>query len=146
VHTYDAQLTLGAPQPLPDDVVLDGVEEFLSTISTTTVAWPHEPAAVDFHATEGRSWRNWLSADGARAARLSAPGTMPASAADDHLDAADASTEARPMSWSLPSMAAFRWTPYSSTETDVSSTSSWPGTRSGRTAQGGRCGSLDSMS
>ena len=43
VHTYDAQLTVGAPQPLPDEVALDGVEEFLSTCCTTTVAWPHEP-------------------------------------------------------------------------------------------------------
>ncbi|MCM0673151.1 maleylpyruvate isomerase family mycothiol-dependent enzyme [Micromonospora phytophila] len=89
VHTYDAQVTLGAPQPLPDQVALDGVEEFLSTCCTTTAAWPHEPAAVDYHATEGRSWRNWLSADGARAARLPTPGTMPATAAVE--DAADAS-------------------------------------------------------
>lgn len=64
VHTYDAQLTAGAPQPLPDEVALDGVEEFLLTICTTTVAWPHEPAAVDYHTAEGRSWRNRLSGDG----------------------------------------------------------------------------------
>lgn len=75
VHTYDAQLTLGASQPLPDEAALDGVEEFLSTICTTTVAWPHEPAAVDYHATEGRPWRNWVSDDGARAARLPTAGT-----------------------------------------------------------------------
>jgi uncharacterized protein (TIGR03083 family) len=73
VHTYDAQLTLGAPQPLPDEVALDGVEEFQFTCCATTVAWPHEPAVVDYHATEGRSWRLWLSADGARIARLPAP-------------------------------------------------------------------------
>jgi uncharacterized protein (TIGR03083 family) len=91
VHTYDAQVTLGAPQPLPDEVALDGVEEFLSTCCTTTAAWPHEPAAVDYHATEGRCWRNWLSADGARAARLPTPGTMPATAADEDPDAAAAS-------------------------------------------------------
>lgn len=70
-------------------MALDGVEEFLSTNCTTTVAWPHEPAAVDYHTTEGRSWRNWLSDDGARVARLHAPGTMPA--ADEAPDAADAS-------------------------------------------------------
>jgi uncharacterized protein (TIGR03083 family) len=91
VHTYDAQVTVGAPQPLPDEVALDGVEEFLSTCCTTTAAWPHEPAAVDYHATEGRSWRNWLAADGARAARLPTPGTMPAAAAGEDPDAADAS-------------------------------------------------------
>ncbi|MFF7633061.1 hypothetical protein ACFZB9_07890 [Kitasatospora sp. NPDC008050] len=49
------------------------------------LAWPHEPAAVDYHVTEGRSWRNWLSDDGARAARLPAPATAEGS------DAADAS-------------------------------------------------------
>jgi uncharacterized protein (TIGR03083 family) len=93
VHAYDAQVTLGAPQPLPDEVALDGVEEYLSTFCTTTAAWPHEPAAVDYHATEGRSWRNWLSADGARAARLPAPGTMPATAAGEDPDAAGASAQ-----------------------------------------------------
>ncbi|MEU6575496.1 maleylpyruvate isomerase family mycothiol-dependent enzyme [Streptomyces sp. NPDC046805] len=80
VHTYDAQVTLGAPQPLPDEAALDGVDEFLSTCCATTEPWPHEPAAVDFHAIEGRSWRLSLSADGARASRLPAPGTMPATA------------------------------------------------------------------
>ncbi|MEV0718509.1 maleylpyruvate isomerase family mycothiol-dependent enzyme, partial [Asanoa sp. NPDC050611] len=66
VHTYDAQVAVGAPQPLPADVALDGVEEFLVTCVATTVAWPHEPAVIDYHATEGRSWRIRLSASGAR--------------------------------------------------------------------------------
>lgn len=86
VHTYDAQITVGAPQPLPDDVALDGVEEFLSTCVATTSPWPHKPAAIDFHASEGRSWRLSLSADGARTARL--PGTMSATAAGQDPDAA----------------------------------------------------------
>lgn len=77
MHTYDAQLTLGEPQSLPDEVALDGVDEFLSTCCATTDAWPHEPATVDYHATEGRSWRLWLSADGARTASLPETGTMP---------------------------------------------------------------------
>jgi len=85
VHTYDAQLTLGAPQPLPDEVALDGVEEFQFTCCATTAAWPHEPAVVDYHATEGRSWRLHLSGEGAWTARL------PAAAAGDDLEAADAS-------------------------------------------------------
>ncbi len=75
VHTYDAQLTVGAAQPLPDEVALDGVEEFLSTCCATTAAWPHKPAVVDYRATEGRSWRLWLSADGARTAGLPTPAT-----------------------------------------------------------------------
>ncbi|MEU3529255.1 maleylpyruvate isomerase family mycothiol-dependent enzyme [Streptomyces sp. NPDC038707] len=78
VHAYDAQLAVGAAQPLPDEAALDGVAEFLSTCCTTTSAWPHEPAVVDYHATEGRSWRLALSADGARATRLPVPGTAPA--------------------------------------------------------------------
>jgi len=95
VHTYDAQLAVGAPQSLSDEVALDGVEEFLSTCCATTSAWPHEPAAVDYHATEGRSWRLWLSADGARAARLPEPGTtsgtMSGTVSGEAPDAADAS-------------------------------------------------------
>ncbi|MFE4668235.1 maleylpyruvate isomerase family mycothiol-dependent enzyme [Streptomyces sp. NPDC056716] len=79
VHTYDAQLTLGAPQPLPDEAALDGVEEFLSTSCSWTAPWPHKPAAVDFHATEGRSWRLSLRAEGTRTSRLPhSPGTLPA--------------------------------------------------------------------
>ncbi|MGZ3145954.1 maleylpyruvate isomerase family mycothiol-dependent enzyme [Lentzea chajnantorensis] len=66
VHTYDAQLTIGAPQPLPSDVALDGVDEFQRTCVATTSPWPHEPAVVDYRATEGRSWRVRLSAEGAR--------------------------------------------------------------------------------
>jgi uncharacterized protein (TIGR03083 family) len=93
VHTYDAQATVGAPQPLPAEVALDGVEEFQFTCCATTVAWPHEPAVVDYHATEGRSWRLWLSGDGARIARLSAPATLPAAAAGEDPDAADASAQ-----------------------------------------------------
>ncbi len=91
VHTYDAQVSVGGPQPLPEEAALDGVDEFLSTCCATTAAWPHEPAAVDYHSTEGRSWRLWLSADGARTARVPEPGTMPATAAGEDPDAADAS-------------------------------------------------------
>lgn len=70
VHAYDAQLTAGAPEPVPDDVALDGVEEFLSTCCATTSPWPHEPAVVDYVATEGRAWRQWVDADGSRYAPL----------------------------------------------------------------------------
>lgn len=70
VHTYDAQLALGAPQPLPVEVALDGVEEFLSSCNATTSPWPHPAAVLDYHATEGRSWRLHLSPQGARFIRL----------------------------------------------------------------------------
>ena len=91
VHTYDAQITLGAPQPLPDETALDGVDEFLSTCVAWTQPWPHEAAAVDFHATEGRSWRLSVSADGARSTRLPTPDMTPATAAGQGPDAAAAS-------------------------------------------------------
>jgi uncharacterized protein (TIGR03083 family) len=70
VHTYDAQVAVGAPQPLSSEVALDGVDEFLTTRCAGAAPWPHKPAVVHYHATEGHSWRLWLLADGARAARL----------------------------------------------------------------------------
>lgn len=91
VHTYDAQITVGAPQPMPTEVALDGVEEFLFTCVATTSAWPHKPAVIDFHASEGRSWRLSLSADGARTTRLPRPGALSATAADQDADLAHAS-------------------------------------------------------
>ncbi|MGY0459696.1 maleylpyruvate isomerase N-terminal domain-containing protein [Kitasatospora sp. cg17-2] len=75
LHTYDAQLVAGTAQPLPTEVALDGVEEFLVTCCATTAAWPHEPATVDYHVTEGRSWRLRVDAEGARVTRIPAPGT-----------------------------------------------------------------------
>ncbi|GGN49766.1 uncharacterized protein (TIGR03083 family) [Actinoplanes campanulatus] len=66
VHTYDAQLTAGAPQPLPGEVALDGVDEFLATCCAGPYRWPYQPVAVDYQATEGRTWRLTLAADGVR--------------------------------------------------------------------------------
>ncbi len=72
MHTYDAQLTVGAPQPLPVEVALDGVEDFLFTCCATTVPWPYEPAVLDYHLTEGGRWRVRLSPDGVQVTRLPA--------------------------------------------------------------------------
>ncbi len=90
VHTYDAQLTIGAvpPELLPQEVALDGVEEFVSTCVATASPWPHEPAVLDYHVTEGRSWRLWFSADGARYARLPDPEAAEAPDASTHSSAA----------------------------------------------------------
>jgi uncharacterized protein (TIGR03083 family) len=85
VHTYDAQITTGTPQPLPDEAALDGVDEFLSTCCAGTAPWPHEPAVVEYVATEGHIWRLALSAEGSRSTRLPAPGTTPATPADASL-------------------------------------------------------------
>ncbi len=124
MHTYDAQITLDAPQPLQDEAALDGVDEFLFTSCATTGAWPHEPSAVDYHATEGRSWRLWLSADGARTSRLTTPGTVLATAAGEDPNAADASLRGTASKLVLACTAVFRWAPWSWTATDVSSTCS----------------------
>ncbi|MEF3404005.1 maleylpyruvate isomerase N-terminal domain-containing protein [Agromyces sp. CCNWLW203] len=70
VHTYDLQLTAGAPQPIPEKIAVDGFDDCQFTLCATTVAWPHEPAVVDYHAAEGRSWRLRLSHDGALVTRL----------------------------------------------------------------------------
>ena len=70
VHTYDAQVTVGAPQPLDAELALDGVDEFQTTRCAGTEPWPHEPVVVDYHATEGRSWRLWVSDGHTRTARL----------------------------------------------------------------------------
>lgn len=78
VHTYDAQITVGTAQPLPDEAALDGVDEFLTTCCEATDPWPHETAVIEFHATEGRSWRLSLSADGARPTRLPVAGAAAA--------------------------------------------------------------------
>ncbi|GGX80477.1 maleylpyruvate isomerase family mycothiol-dependent enzyme [Streptomyces fructofermentans] len=87
VHTYDAQLAAGAPQPLPAEVALDGVEEFLFTCVAAASAWPHKPTTFDFHAAEGPSWRLTVDGDGARSTRIPAP----ADTAGVDLDAAGAS-------------------------------------------------------
>ncbi|MEV6583219.1 maleylpyruvate isomerase N-terminal domain-containing protein [Streptomyces sp. NPDC051582] len=87
VHTYDAQLAAGAPRPLPVELALDGVEEFLFTVCATPSAWPHEPTAFDFHAAEGRSWRLTVDGDGARTTRI----PVPTAATGEDSDAAGAS-------------------------------------------------------
>ncbi|ACU72114.1 protein of unknown function DUF1503 [Catenulispora acidiphila DSM 44928] len=78
VHTYDAQNAVGAPLPLPTDVALDSIPHFLSTCCANSTPWPHEPAALEFQASEGRSWRLTLSADGAHHTRVPASATMTA--------------------------------------------------------------------
>lgn len=82
VFTYDAQLATGATRPIPKEVALDGFDDCQFTLCATTVAWPHEPAVVDYHATEGRSWRLRLDHNGAHVVRLAPDVEGPAVVAD----------------------------------------------------------------
>ncbi|MFD7581077.1 maleylpyruvate isomerase family mycothiol-dependent enzyme [Kitasatospora sp. NPDC059817] len=72
IHTYDAQLASGTPQELPTTEAVDAIEEFLATVCTVTVPWPHEPATMDYHAAEAGSWRQTVDAAGSRFTRLTA--------------------------------------------------------------------------
>ncbi|MFF2369299.1 maleylpyruvate isomerase N-terminal domain-containing protein [Agromyces sp. NPDC058110] len=71
VHTHDVQLLGGTTQPIPEQIALDGFDDCQFTLCATTVAWPYEPATVEYHASEGRSWSLRLSDDGAQVARTS---------------------------------------------------------------------------
>jgi len=64
VHAFDAQLTAGAPQPVPAIVALDGIAEFIGVSHGTAGPWPYEPARIGLHATEGKSWLLDLRAPG----------------------------------------------------------------------------------
>ncbi|MFB7946804.1 maleylpyruvate isomerase family mycothiol-dependent enzyme [Kitasatospora phosalacinea] len=75
VHTYDAQLAAGTPAAVPAEVAREGVDEFLHTCCSTTVAWPHAPATLAFRATDGPTWHLALSPSGARVTRT--PTTAP---------------------------------------------------------------------
>ncbi|MEU8663318.1 maleylpyruvate isomerase N-terminal domain-containing protein, partial [Actinoplanes philippinensis] len=46
VHTYDAQLAVGAAEPLPVEVAIEGVDEFLTTCVATTSPWPWPSQSV----------------------------------------------------------------------------------------------------
>lgn len=64
VHTYDAQLTVGRPEPLPGPEALDAVDEFLHVGCGAMGPWPNEPAVVVLRATDGADWRLELTAAG----------------------------------------------------------------------------------
>ena len=66
VHAFDAQLATGTPQPVPEVVALDGTAAFIDVAHGTAGPWPHRPARIGLHATEGASWLVDLTASGAR--------------------------------------------------------------------------------
>lgn len=78
IHAYDAQLAAGDTQPLPDEIAVDAVDEFLFTVGSTSLPWPYKPAAMDVRATEGAFWRATLDAAGVQLSRSAEAPAMPA--------------------------------------------------------------------
>ncbi|WP_236652041.1 maleylpyruvate isomerase family mycothiol-dependent enzyme [Streptacidiphilus neutrinimicus] len=70
VHTYDAQLAVGRPEPLPAEEAVDAIDEFLHVGCGATGPWPHEPAIVALRAAEGQGWLLELAPEGSRAQSL----------------------------------------------------------------------------
>jgi uncharacterized protein (TIGR03083 family) len=64
VHAYDAQDTIGKPEPIPGVVAVDGVAEFLTVPMGSLSPWPNRPARITFKATDGPSWTVDLSPTG----------------------------------------------------------------------------------
>ncbi|MCF3961297.1 maleylpyruvate isomerase family mycothiol-dependent enzyme [Streptomyces fuscigenes] len=73
VHAYDAQEAAGRPEPLPDAVALDGVDEFAAVSFGTAGAWPGKPARVGLYAAEGAFWEFDLTEAGAAGACSDTP-------------------------------------------------------------------------
>jgi uncharacterized protein (TIGR03083 family) len=69
VHAYDAQETVGHPEPIPAAVALDGVPEFLTVSHGSSGPWPHRPARLGLHAVEGPLWLLDLTPAGAAIVR-----------------------------------------------------------------------------
>lgn len=67
VHAFDAQEAAGVAKPLPLEVALDGVDEFLTVGLGSMGSWPHRPAQLTLSAHEGGAWLLGLTADGAAA-------------------------------------------------------------------------------
>ncbi|OKJ05583.1 maleylpyruvate isomerase N-terminal domain-containing protein [Kitasatospora sp. CB01950] len=67
VHAHDAQLAVGAPQSVVEEVALDGIDEFLVLSWGTADHWTHGPARVRLRTDEGPTWLVELTADGAKA-------------------------------------------------------------------------------
>lgn len=51
-------------------MALDGLDEFPATSCATTSPWPHEPAVVEYKATEGLAWCLARGAAGGRPTRV----------------------------------------------------------------------------
>lgn len=69
VHARDAQEAADAPEAVPREVALDGVDEFLHVGLGSMDGWPHSPARVAVVADEGPAWTLILDGTGASAIR-----------------------------------------------------------------------------
>jgi uncharacterized protein (TIGR03083 family) len=90
VLARDAQAAAGTPLPVPSDLALDAVDEFLHIGLGSTDGWPHAPARVALVSDEGPAWTLVLDATGASAVRVGPgeglePGAVVAGPAGDLL-------------------------------------------------------------
>ncbi|MFI7543324.1 maleylpyruvate isomerase family mycothiol-dependent enzyme [Actinoplanes sp. NPDC049599] len=66
VHAWDAQETVGKPEPIPAAVAVDTIDEMLVVTLGSLGAWPHRPARIALSAVEGPTWLVDLTPTGAR--------------------------------------------------------------------------------
>jgi uncharacterized protein (TIGR03083 family) len=67
VHAWDAQETVGKPEPIPAAVAVDTIDEMLVVTLGSIGAWPHRPARIALSAVEGPTWLIDLTPAGAKA-------------------------------------------------------------------------------
>jgi uncharacterized protein (TIGR03083 family) len=67
VHAWDAQETVGKPEPIPAAVAVDTIDELLVVTLGSIGAWPHRPARIALSAVEGPTWLVDLTPSGAKA-------------------------------------------------------------------------------
>jgi hypothetical protein len=66
VHAWDAQETIGKPEPIPATVAVDTIDELLVVTLGSLDTWPHRPARIALSAVEGPSWLVDLTPAGAK--------------------------------------------------------------------------------
>lgn len=55
MHRWDAQAAVGEPDPIDSRLAADGIAEFLDVfIANQDEPWPHEPATLHLHRSDGR--------------------------------------------------------------------------------------------
>jgi len=47
VHAYDAQVGIGRPEPVPDGIAINGIDEFLRARLAAQGPWPYRPAQIE---------------------------------------------------------------------------------------------------